>query len=114
MTLWKQLAQSDLESVIKNALIRLRHLVPSIALRIAKLPTNDYQMIYRVPESLSVVQDWVAEIVFFEEGEGDHVANHDRLAHNRWWKARDCVNSYEVHVAPATSSTPEYSSWTMS
>ena len=98
----RTLTQAELEPHLKAALIRLRHLTPSIALRVAKLPTNHYEVSYNVPKHLSEVEDWVNSILLFETEGDDRVTNHDNAA-RRWWRAKDNAYMMEFHLAPASS-----------
>ena len=112
-TFTRAFTQDELEPIVKVALIRMRHLIPSFAVTAEKLPTYDYRLSYRVPEGLSDVERWASQILFFEEGSGSFTANHQRVTGDRWWKACDGVYTHEVHIASTAAPASPSSTWTI-
>ena len=116
VTFTRQFSQTELESHVKTAMIRLRHLVPSFAFKSTKLPSFEFQLSYRVPQSVSDVEAWANEILFFSKTSNDlgRFGSHDRVANERWWKARDNRYTHEIHVAPTSGTIASSQSWTFS
>ena len=112
VTFTKGLTQTELEAHVKTALIRMRHQVPAIAVTTHKLPSHQYEMLYRVPGSLKEAEEWATEVLFFYTG----VGSHDEVARSTWWKSRDGKYTHQLHVAPATEQSMllTYRSWKFS
>lgn len=111
-TFVKAFSLFDLERCVKSAAVRLRHLVPSIACKVAKLPTNEYQLTYAVPKSLDDAVTWADDIVSFTECARTRFENHERIARDRWWTADAGNYTPEFYITPASASSESSSSWT--
>lgn len=95
-------------------MIRLRHLVPSVAFKVSKLPVHGYQFSYVVPDTLDDAFAWANEVVHFYMSGTTFAENHERFARERCWGAKDDQYTIELHVAPHSAGrTGSSSSWTL-
>ena len=94
----------EIKTKLQRSLLRLRHLVPSIALKTSRLPSNEYQFKYIVPDSLDDALRWCDEVLFVNE-EGESLEeNHRRISDTVWWCAEDepSRHTWEVYAYPDT------------
>ncbi|KZT04207.1 uncharacterized protein LAESUDRAFT_728445 [Laetiporus sulphureus 93-53] len=107
-----EIAPEDLKKAIQSSMIRLRHLVPGIAVKASptRPPMGDWSHEYRVPDTLEDVFAWVEEVVFVHENGTSFLDNHERIFHESWWRATEGRYSYELHIVPNLSAGSN--SWT--
>ena len=93
-----------------RSVIRLRHLAPGVAYRLAKLPSSEFKFSYLVPRGLDEALSWANEIAFVADDSATFKSHHMRLS-ERYWKASDERYSLEFH---ATQNDQNERSWSIS
>ena len=101
-------------------MVRLRHQVPAVAVKCTQTqagsPACDWYWHheYRALRSSDEALSWAAQVVFVYDYESGATfkENHERIFHERWWKATEGRYTYELHVQPNGSDEEVWDSWT--
>lgn len=79
-------APTSFQQNILNALIRLRHAIPTVACTMSQLPGYSYEFKYEVPRSFDDALSWAKAVLFFDEDGESFEQLHDRLTLDRYWE----------------------------
>ncbi|KAL0581971.1 hypothetical protein V5O48_000029 [Marasmius crinis-equi] len=94
--------RAALEPALKAAWIALRHYLPAIAVKSARLPAPDnrFFLAYHAPKSVGEVETWANETLIFLDKMEDAYATHKKLKDERWWKPANGHWVGELYASP--------------